>query len=84
MEFTHYVKLLLFAKIFLGGSCQHCLICFKRAFFRPILKKTQYEFYFENSLDIGYFQIFGCKCFILNTKDNCDKFNSKIDISLFL
>ena len=55
-----------------------------RVLIQPILKKTPYKLYFEKSPSIGYFQIFGYKYFILNTTDNRDKFDSKIDISLFL
>ena len=33
---------------------------------------------------MGYFKVFGCKCFVLNTKDNLGKFDPKSDISIFL
>ena len=33
---------------------------------------------------IGYFKVFGCKCFILNTKDNLGKFDFKLDDGIFL
>ena len=51
---------------------------------RPKLKKTPYELFYEKTPFIGYFRIFGCKCFILNTKDHHDKFDSKIDVGIFL
>ena len=51
---------------------------------RPKLKKTPYELYFGKTPFIGYFRVFGCKCFILNTKDHHDKFDSKIDVGIFL
>ncbi|KAH9671627.1 Integrase catalytic domain-containing protein [Citrus sinensis] len=42
----------------------------------------------ENSLpikpNIGYFKVFGCKCFILNTKDNLGKFDPKSNVGIFL
>ena len=34
--------------------------------------------------NIGYFKVFLCKCFILNTKDNLDKFEPKSDVGIFL
>ena len=34
--------------------------------------------------NIGYFKVFGCKCFILNTKDNLGKFDPKSDVGIFL
>ena len=33
---------------------------------------------------IAYFKVFGSKCFILNTKDNLDKFDAKSDEGIFL
>ena len=33
---------------------------------------------------ISYFRVFGYKCFILNTKDNLRKFDSKADEDIFL
>jgi len=33
--------------------------------------------------NIGYFRVFGCKCFILNTKDNLGNFDSKSDDGIF-
>jgi len=27
--------------------------------------------------NVSYFRVFGCKCFVLNTKDNLDKFDAK-------
>ena len=34
--------------------------------------------------NISYFHPFGCKCFILNTKDNLENFDSKSDNGTFL
>ena len=34
--------------------------------------------------NIIYFKVFGCKCFILNTKDNLGKFDAKSDVGIFL
>ena len=52
---------------------------------RPTLNKTPYElFWKDRKPNIGYFKIFGCKCFILNTKDNLGKFDSNSDVGNFL
>ena len=50
----------------------------------PILKKTLFELWFDRKPKIGYFKMFGCKYFILNTKSNLDKFDTKLDEGLFL
>ena len=55
-----------------------------RVLIRPNLNKTPYELWKGRKPNIGYFRVFGCKCFILNTKDNLGKFDSKSDISIFL
>ena len=34
--------------------------------------------------NISYFKVFGCKCFILNTKVNLEKFNARSDVEIFL
>ena len=49
----------------------------------PTLKKTPYELWKDRKLNINYFNIFGCQCFILNTKDNLEKFDSKTVIGNF-
>ena len=55
-----------------------------RVLLRPILKKTPYELWKNKKPNISYFKIFGCKCFILNTKDNLGKFVAKSDVGIFL
>nr|KYP31612.1 Retrovirus-related Pol polyprotein from transposon TNT 1-94 [Cajanus cajan] len=55
-----------------------------RIYIRPILKKTPYELWKGQAPNISYFHPFGCKCFILNTKDNLGKFDSKIDEGILL
>ena len=52
---------------------------------RSIIKKIPYEFWKNKKSDINYFKVFGCKCFILNTKDNLGKFdaNRMLEFSLF-
>ena len=51
---------------------------------RPILNKTSYELWNNRKPKISYLRAFGCKCFILNTKDNLEKFDSKADERIFL
>ena len=55
-----------------------------RTYIRLILKKTPYQLWNGQKLNISYFQPFGCQCFILNTKDNLRKFNSKCDSGILL
>lgn len=39
--------------------------------------KNHYELWKNREQKNSYFQPFGCDCFILNTKENPDKFDSK-------
>ena len=55
-----------------------------RVFKRPILNKTSYKLWNNRNPKILYLRVFICKCFILNTKDNLEKFNSKADEGIFL
>ena len=55
-----------------------------RILLKPILKKTPYELWKNKKPNISYFKVFGCKCFILNTKDNLGKFDAKSDVGIFL
>ena len=55
-----------------------------RVFKRPILNKTSYELWNNRKPKISYLRVFGCKCFILNTKDNLEKFDFKADERIFL
>ena len=55
-----------------------------RVFKRPSLNKTSYELWNNRKPKISYLRVFGCKCFILNTKDNLAKFDSKADEGIFL
>ncbi|KAH9724999.1 hypothetical protein KPL70_007704 [Citrus sinensis] len=47
---------------------------------RSNLNKTPYELWKDRKPNIGYFKVFGCKCFVLNTKDNLGKFDPKSDV----
>ena len=55
-----------------------------KVFKRTILNKTPYELWNNRKPRILYLRVFGCKCFILNTKDNLGKFDSKADEGIFL
>ncbi|KAH9704714.1 hypothetical protein KPL70_011578 [Citrus sinensis] len=55
-----------------------------RVLIRPNLNKTPYELWKDRKLNIGYFKVFGCKCFVLNTTDNLGKFDPKSDVGIFL
>ena len=48
-----------------------------------MLNKTSYELW-NNRKKISYLRVFRCKYFILNTKDNLEKFDSKADEGIFL
>ena len=54
-----------------------------RVLLRPILKKTPYELWKNKKPNISYFKVFGCKRFILNTKDNLRIFDAKLDVGIF-
>ena len=55
-----------------------------RILLRPILKKTPYKLRKNKKANISYFKVFGCKCFILKTKDNLEKFDAKSNVGIFL
>ena len=56
-----------------------------RVLIRPILKKTPYEIWHGRRPNIGYFHVFGCKCFVHNNdKNNLGKFDAKADEGIFL
>ena len=55
-----------------------------RVFKRPILNKTSYELWNNRKPKISYLRVFGCKFFILNTKDNLEIFDSKVDEGIVL
>ncbi|KAH9705479.1 hypothetical protein KPL70_011888 [Citrus sinensis] len=55
-----------------------------RVLIRPNLNKIPYELWKDKKPNIGYFKVFICKCFVLNTKDNLGKFDPKSDVGIFL
>lgn len=60
-----------------------CYTC-NRIYLRPILEKTPYELFYDSTPKVKYFRIFGSKCFILNTKESLDKFDTKADEGIFM
>ena len=51
---------------------------------RPHLNKTPYKLWKDRKHNIDYFKVFGCKYFILNTKNNLGKFDPKSNVGIFL
>ncbi|CAN1149827.1 Retrovirus-related Pol polyprotein from transposon TNT 1-94 [Linum perenne] len=71
-------------KNFWGEAVSTACYVTNRALIRSSLKKTPYELLKGRKPNIGYFHPFGCKCFILNSKDNLGKFDAKSDEGVFL
>ena len=55
-----------------------------RILIRSLIKKTPYELWRGRRPNISYLHPFECECFILNTKDQLVKFDSKVDKGIFL
>ena len=55
-----------------------------RIFLRKKLSKTPFELYHSRIPNILYFKVFGCKCFVLNTKDALGKFDAKSYEGIFV
>ena len=55
-----------------------------KIYIRHIMKKTPYELWKGRKSNISYFHLFGCKCFILNTKDNLENFIHRVMMEHFL
>ncbi|KAI3681195.1 hypothetical protein L6452_35980 [Arctium lappa] len=47
-------------------------------------KKTPYALINNRTPTIKYFHIFGCKCFVLNDRENINKFSAKADEGIFI
>ncbi|KAJ9544584.1 LOW QUALITY PROTEIN: hypothetical protein OSB04_024291 [Centaurea solstitialis] len=46
--------------------------------------KTAYEMVEQRKPNIDYFRVFGCKCYVLNNRDDLGKFEPKSDESIFI
>ncbi|GJV95265.1 retrovirus-related pol polyprotein from transposon TNT 1-94 [Tanacetum coccineum] len=55
-----------------------------RFLIRPFLGKTPYELFKGKKPSLEHFKVFGCKYFILNTKDYLTKFDPKSTKGIFL
>ena len=71
-------------KYFWAEAVDTACYVLNRVLLRPKVKKMSYELFNNRILKILYFKIFGCKCYILNIKDNQDEFDSKADKSIFI
>ena len=72
------------AKIFWAEAINTVCYIQNRISIRPILENTPYELWKNRKPNISYFHPFGCTCFILNTKEHLNKFDSKAQKSLML
>ena len=71
-------------KYFWAEAVNTACYVLNRVLIRSNLNKTPYELWKDRKPNIGYFKVFGCKCFILNTKDNLGKFDPKSNVGIFL
>lgn len=55
-----------------------------RCLVRPLIGKMAYERYYGKIRSISHFKVFQFKCYILNTKDQLNKFDSKNSNDIFL
>ena len=55
-----------------------------RIFLCKNTSKTSFEIYYSRKPNVSYFKVFGCKCFVLNTKDNLGKFDAKSYEAIFV
>ena len=54
-----------------------------RVYVRKGTTKTPYEMWNRRTLNLCYFHVFGCRCYILNDNDYLRKFNSRSDEGIF-
>ncbi|CAN1215725.1 Retrovirus-related Pol polyprotein from transposon TNT 1-94, partial [Linum perenne] len=72
------------SKGFWGEAVSTACYVTNRALIRSSLKKTPFELLKGRKPNISYFHPFGCKCFLLNSKDSLGKFDAKSDEGIFL
>ena len=58
--------------------------CSNRLYCHPLKEKTPYELLNGRNPNIAYFQVFGCKCYILKKGTRLDKFDKKCDEGFLL
>ena len=71
-------------KYFWAEAINTACYTMNRVLLSPILNKISYELMFDKKPIVGYFKVFGCKCFILNIKEHLEKFDKKSDEGIFL
>ena len=69
---------------FWAEATQTACYIINRVSIRPIIKKTPYELFREQTPNLAHLRPFGCKCYILNTGSNLDKFDAKSDLGIFV
>lgn len=55
-----------------------------RVFITPMKKESTYELWNKRKPSVSYFKVFGYKCFILNNKNNLQKYVSKAHEGILL
>ncbi|KAJ9539003.1 LOW QUALITY PROTEIN: hypothetical protein OSB04_031736 [Centaurea solstitialis] len=63
-----------------------CTACFtqNRTIITKRFKKTPYHIINRRVPNVKFFHVFGCRCYILNNRDNLGKFDKKADEGYFL
>ena len=67
----------------MGRGRKHLMLHIKQNLFVQKTSKTPFEIYYQRKPNVSYFRVFGCKCFVLNTKDNLGKFDAKSYEAIF-
>ena len=67
-------------KSFWAEAINHAYYVLNRLSIRKGLNKTPYELLHGKTPKVDYLRPFWCKCYILNTKYNLDKFDAKSDV----
>ena len=68
----------------MGRGRKHRMLYIYRIYLCKNTFKTSLEIYHLRKLNVSYFKVFGCKCFVLNTKDNLGKFDVKAFEAIFI
>jgi Integrase core domain. len=69
---------------FWGEAVNTSCYVINRTSIRKGLGKTPYELWRNIKPNVGYFKVFGCKCYILNDREHLKKFDAKSDEGVFL
>ena len=71
-------------KLFWGEAVNTTCHTLNRVYFRPDTTKTLYELWRGKKLVVKYFRVFGNDCYILQDRENLEKFDAKSDKGFFL